>query len=121
LIVTVLVGLLTLAEFSDPKRMARMPAAVPLVALHLLLALGSAVVWTIFLVVDSTAMGWVGFLVILATAAAGLLLFTRSNRFEATDEGEEIRVVSPGFLVVHGVVAAVTVVLALLAAAGGGR
>ena len=123
LLVTVLVGVLTLAEFADPRRMASMPSAVALVAIHVVLALGSATVWTIFLVTDSTALGWIGFAVIALTAAAGLTLYRRSSQYTAAlDAGtQEVREVSSGLLVVHGAVATVTVVLALVAAIGGGR
>jgi hypothetical protein len=114
---------LTLAEFADPRRMASMPSAVALVAIHVVLALGSATVWTIFLVTDSTALGWIGFAVIALTAAAGLTLYRRSSQYTAAlDAGtQEVREVSSGLLVVHGAVATVTVVLALVAAIGGGR
>ena len=121
LVITVLVGVLTLAEFADPKRMSSMPRAVPLAAVHVVLALSSTVTWSIFLVVDSTAMGWIGAAVIACTAAAGLFLFTRSARFAGTDAAADVHEVSTGLLVVHGAVAGLTVMLALLAAVGVGR
>jgi hypothetical protein len=123
LLVTVLVGLLTLAEFTDPRRMATMPGAVAMVAIHLGLALASAIVWTIFLVTDSAAIGWIGFAVIALTAAAGLTLYLRSSQHAATggSDAQEMREVSRGLLVVHGAVAAVTVFFALAAAIRGGR
>jgi hypothetical protein len=122
-LVTVLVGLLTLAEFASPRRMATMPGAVALVATHVVLALASATVWTIFLVTDSSALGWIGFGVIALTAAAGLVLYRRSaiHSAAAGDAADEMRAVSPGLLVVHGAVATITLVLALAAAGGVGR
>jgi hypothetical protein len=123
LLITVLVGVLTLAEFASPRRMATMPGAVALVATHVVLALASATVWVIFLVTDSSALGWIGFGVVALTAAAGLLLYRRSSLHAAAAGGEteEMRAVSPGLLVVHGAAAAITVVLALVAAGGVGR
>ena len=66
-------------------------------------------------------MGWIAAAVIACTAAAGLLLFSRSARFAGTDAGADVHEVSTGLLAVHGAVAALTVTFAVLAAIGVGR
>jgi len=119
LVVTVLVGVITLAEFADPRRMATMPGVVRLVAGHLTLALAAVTVWTIYLVNKTGPLAWVGSGVLAGTAAAGLFLFRRSRQPlpDATDD-DDVHVVGPGVLVVHGAAAALTIVLAVAAAVG---
>jgi hypothetical protein len=98
-LVTVLVGALVLADLE--------PGTAPgrLVAGHVSIALGAAVVVCVAAFGGSAGVAWAGLIVLLAAGGVGLRLYT------TTSTG-----VSPGVLVAHGAVAGLTCVLVLLAA-----
>jgi hypothetical protein len=85
---------------------------------HVGLAVLGLVFWIAYLATDTGALAWVGFGALLPVALLGFTMFARwlaSRRTEVAEAGFPIVVVLG-----HGLLAAVTLVLALLAAAGVG-
>ena len=75
--------------------------------------------WLGFTLVHDRALGWIGFGLATATVCLGLTWFTantRAARRPGSPEGEPAPSFSPRMVVVHGSAAAVTFVLAALAA-----
>ena len=80
--------------------------------------------WLGFTLVHDQALGWIGFGLVTATVCLGLTWFTanaRAARRPGSPEGEPAPSFSPRMVVVHGSAAAVTFVLAALAALVLGR
>jgi hypothetical protein len=80
--------------------------------------------WLGFTLIHDQALGWIGFGLVTATACLGLTWFTantRAARRPGSPEGEPAPSFSPRMVVVHGSAAAVTFVLAALAALVLGR
>lgn len=90
-----------------------------LVFSHVGLAVTGLVLWVIYLVTETDALAWAGFAALLPVALLGFTMFARwlsSRRTDAAEAGFPIVVV-----LAHGLFAATTLVLALLAAAGVGE
>jgi hypothetical protein len=97
----------------------------PLIFSHFALAAGGLVLWIIYVVADTDALAWIAFAALLVVAALGftmLGIWLRRRQAGAADASElpaeqhfPIAVVG-----LHGVLAATTLVLVLLAAAGVG-
>jgi hypothetical protein len=99
---------------------------------HMGLAAGGLVLWIIYLVSDSKALAWIAFVVLLAVASLGfgmlaLWLQRRETAMAVAGmpsgvSGEGGRPAEqhfpPGIVVLHGLVAAATLVLVFLAAVG---
>ena len=101
----------------------RFPA--PLVFGHFLLAAAGLVVWIVYLAVDRQALAWTAFGLLVVVALFGFTLFARwlPGRRTAAPGGAEApaeRQLPVPVVAAHGVVAAATVVLVLLAALGVG-
>jgi hypothetical protein len=80
--------------------------------------------WLGFTLIHDQALGWIGFGLATATVCLGLTWFTantRAARRPGSPEGEPAPSFSPRMVVVHGSAAAVTFVLAALAALVLGR
>lgn len=80
--------------------------------------------WLGFTLIHDRALGWIGFGLATATVCLGLTWFTASTRAArrpGSPEGEPAPSFSPRMVVVHGSAAAVTFVLAALAALVLGR
>jgi uncharacterized membrane protein len=83
---------------------------------HFALAAIGLVLWIIYLVVDSTALAWIAFLLLLPVAALGFTMLARwlsARRTDAAESRFPVPVVAG-----HGLFAATTLVLVLLAALG---
>ena len=89
----------------------------PLVYLHFLLAAVGLVVWIVYLAIDSDALTWVAFILLLPTALLGFTMFARWLGSRRTDSVPESGFPVPVVLG-HGVFAATTLVLVLLTALG---
>ena len=75
--------------------------------------------WLGFTLVHNRVLGWIGFGLVTATVCLGLTWFTASTRAagrQSSAYGEPAPSFSPRMVIVHGGAAAVTVVLAALAA-----
>jgi hypothetical protein len=85
---------------------------------HAGLAATGLVVWIIYLIAGGEALAWVAFVLLLPVALLGFTMFVRwlSSRSTAAAESRFPIVVVLG----HGLLGAVTLVLALLTAAGVG-
>lgn len=85
---------------------------------HVGLAVTGLVLWIIYLLTETDALAWLGFVALLPVALLGFIMFARwlsSRRTAVAEAGFPIVVV-----LAHGLFGAVTLVLALLAAAGVG-
>jgi hypothetical protein len=102
---TILVGVLLLGDLT--------PGSAPRarVTLHVALALAAAVVVCVAALGGASSAAWVGSIGAGVTAGAGIWLYRRVRSTPAR--------MSPGLLIAHGVGAAATVGLALLAAVRG--
>ena len=87
-----------------------------LVFSHFALAVVGLVLWIIYLVVDRTALAWVAFVLLLPVALLGFTMLARWIPARRTDTAES-RFPVP-VVVGHGLFAATTLVLVLLAALG---
>ena len=88
---------------------------------HFALAVVGLVLWIVYLVVGRTALAWVAFVVLLPVALLGFTMLARWIPARRAGTAAESRFPVP-VVVGHGLFAATTLVLALLAAAGvGGR
>jgi manganese efflux pump family protein len=101
----------------------------PLILSHFLLAAGGLVLWVIYLAVDKDVLAWVAFVVLLVVAALGFTMFAiwlqRRRAVEPVAVGAapatpaEQNFPVP-IVALHGLLAATTLVLVLLTAAGVG-
>lgn len=101
----------------------------PLIMSHFLLAAAGLVLWIIYLVDDKDALAWIAFVALLVVALLGFTMFgiwlrRRQGRAAA---GEVVSASTPAeqhfpvaIVGLHGVLAAVTLVLVLLTALGVG-
>ncbi|MDQ3823314.1 MAG: hypothetical protein M3321_08755 [Actinomycetota bacterium] len=101
----------------------------PLILAHFALAATGLVLWLVYVANDSDALAWISFALLLVVAGLGFAMFTiwqrqrtgRAERAEATGgsdaptEPAEQRFPVP-IVAVHGLAAATTLVLVLLAA-----
>ena len=91
-----------------------------LVFSHVGLAVTGLVVWIVYLAVDKTALAWIAFVLLLPVAALGFTMLARWIPARRTGTAES-RFPVP-VVIGHGLFAATTLVLVLLAALGvGGR
>ena len=87
---------------------------------HFLLAATGLVLWIVYIAVDKSALSWIAFALLLVVALIGFSMFAiwlkqRQRREEAAEQHFPIAVVG-----LHGLLAATTLVLVFLAAAGVG-
>lgn len=85
---------------------------------HLALAVVGLLVWIGYLLAENDALAWVAFVILLPVALLGFLMFARwipARRTDSPESGLPVPVVLG-----HGVLAATTLVLVLLAALGVG-
>jgi hypothetical protein len=131
-VVTALGGFVLLARWiaggglrQQQARTTRFPA--PLVFGHFLLAAAGLIVWIVYLAVDKDGLAWTAFVVLVVVALLGFTLFARwlpvyraaSPAAGAPAAGESApaeRQLPVPVVVAHGLVAAATLVLVLLAA-----
>jgi hypothetical protein len=91
-----------------------------LILTHFALAATGLVLWIVYVASDSSTVAWIAFALLLVVALLGFTMFgiwaSRSRRDErAAERRFPVSIVGP-----HGLVAATTLVLVLLAAAGVG-
>jgi hypothetical protein len=113
-----------------PPRTSRFPA--PVIFGHFLLAAAGLIVWIIFLVVHAKALAWTAFVILLPVALLG---FTMFFRWIGVYRGAPVTVPAPAagpssastpperhlplpVVLLHGALAATTLVLVLIAAIG---
>jgi manganese efflux pump family protein len=99
----------------------------PLIMSHFLLAATGLVLWIIYIATDSDALAWIAFILLLVVALLGFTMFAIWLRRR---RGAAIETVTPdtpaeqhfpvAVVGLHGILAAVTLVLVLLTAAGVG-
>jgi hypothetical protein len=98
----------------------------PLILSHFLLAATGLVLWIIYLVTDSDALAWIAFAILLVVAVLGFTMFgiwlrQRQGRAGAVETAVADQPPEQHFPVAvvaaHGLLAATTLVLVLLAAA----
>jgi hypothetical protein len=100
----------------------------PLILGHFLLAATGLVLWIIYVATDSDALAWVAFVLLFVVAGLGFAMFAiwfqrrqRGAVREAIDPGTPAEQHFPVAVVgLHGLLAATTLVLVFLAAAGVG-
>jgi len=106
----------------------------PLIMSHFLLAATGLVLWIVYLAVDSSALAWIAFVLLLVVALLGFTMFgiwlkrrqagtAAGTASGATATGPDVPAEQhfPVAIVgLHGLLAATTLVLVLLAAAGVG-
>jgi len=100
----------------------------PLILGHFLLAATGLVLWIIYVATDSDTLAWVAFVLLLVVAGLGFAMFAiwfqrrqRGAVREAIDPGTPAEQHFPVAVVgLHGLLAATTLVLVFLAAAGVG-
>jgi hypothetical protein len=101
----------------------------PLIMSHFLLAATGLVLWIIYLVVDKKALAWIAFVALLVVAVLGFTMFAiwlrqrrgRAGTVETAAAGQPPEQHFPVPIVgLHGLLAATTLVLVLLAAIGVG-
>ncbi len=99
----------------------------PLIVSHFLLGATGLVLWIIYIVTDSDALAWIAFVLLLVVALLGFTMFAiwlRRRRGTATETVTPDTPPEQHFPVsvvgLHGVLAATTLVLVLLTAAGVG-
>jgi hypothetical protein len=105
----------------------------PLILSHFLLAATGLVLWIVYVATDSSALAWIAFALLLVIAALGFAMFALWYRERsgvsavtqaATATSGPARPAEQHFPVavvgLHGIAAATTIVLVLLAAAGVG-
>jgi hypothetical protein len=96
----------------------------PLILSHFLLAATGLLLWIIYLVADEEALAWIAFALLLVVALLGFTMFAIWLRRRRAVGAQAIGVDVPAeqhfpvpVVAAHGVLAAVTLVLVLLAAA----
>jgi hypothetical protein len=89
----------------------------PLVFGHFLLAATGLVLWIVYLAVDSSALAWVAFVLLIVVAAGGDILFLRWYR-DRNESGAQLaeQSIPQAVVYVHGLFAVATIVLVLLSA-----
>jgi hypothetical protein len=100
----------------------------PLILGHFLLAAAGLVLWIVYVATDSDALAWVAFVLLFVVAGLGFAMFAiwfqrrqRGAVREAIDPGTPAEQHFPVAVVgLHGLLAATTLVLVFLAAAGVG-
>jgi hypothetical protein len=98
----------------------------PLIMSHFLLAATGLVLWIVYLAVDKSALAWIAFALLLVVALLGFTMFgiwlrRRQARTAIADPDAPAEQHFPVAVVgLHGLLAATTLVLVLLAAAGVG-
>jgi hypothetical protein len=97
----------------------------PLIFSHFLLAATGLVLWIVYLVDDSSAIAWIAFGLLLVVAALGFTMFAIWLRRRSAGGGAEVGAPPEQHFPVavvglHGLLAATTLVLVLLVAAGVG-
>ena len=101
-------------------RNSKLPA--PVVFGHFAVAAAGLVLWIVYLVADAAMLAWIAFALLVVVALLGFTLFARwvpTYRARATSAGGDApaeRSFPVAVVGAHGLVAAVTVVLVLLAA-----
>lgn len=104
---------------AKPDSATRLPS--PVVFAHFLLAVVGLVLWIIYMAIDTTALAWVSFALLVVIALAGFAMIARwipvyqgaAGTVDAPEKGFPIGVVGA-----HGVFAVATLVTVLLAAIG---
>ena len=97
----------------------------PLILSHFLLAAAGLVLWIVYVFSDSDALAWIAFVLLLVVALLGFSMFAiwlRRRRTRGTVEpaGPAEQHFPVSVVGLHGVLAATTLVLVLLAALGVG-
>jgi hypothetical protein len=101
----------------------------PLIMSHFLLAAAGLVIWIIYVADDKSTLAWIAFAVLLVVALLGFTMFaiwlrrrqSRGAAVEAATPGTPAEQHFPVAIVgLHGLLAATTLVLVLLTAAGVG-
>jgi hypothetical protein len=99
----------------------------PLIMSHFLLAATGLVLWIIYIATDSSALAWIAFILLLVVAALGFTMFSIWLRRRRATAVETVTPDTPpeqhfpvAVVGLHGVLAATTLVLVLLTAAGVG-
>ena len=93
----------------------------PLILGHFGLAATGLVLWIVYVASDSSSLAWIAFALLLVVALLGFTMFglwlsqRRRNDHEAAEQRFPVAIVG-----LHGLLAATTLVLVLLAAAGVG-
>src|SRR5207302_1290649 len=116
LFVTVLIGIVVLAEFSEPSRVGAVRGTSVLVSGHVLLGVAAVVVWVAELLGQSARVAWLGTGALMAVGLLGLLILRRSTASVAQLDGHEAKPMPRGVLFAHGGAAALTVLVALFTA-----
>jgi hypothetical protein len=86
---------------------------------HFLLAAGGLIVWIVYVVADTEALTWIAFVLLVAVAVLGDLLFLRWWRGRGSGAVESG--LPKPVVYTHGVFAVTTIVLVLLTALGVGE
>lgn len=101
----------------------------PLIMSHFLLAATGLVLWIIYIIADSDTLAWIAFVLLLVVALLGFTMFAiwLRRRRAAGGPGGAVTVDTPAeqhfpvsIVALHGLLAATTLVLVLLTAAGVG-
>ena len=98
----------------------------PLIMSHFLLAATGLVLWIIYVVNDSSTLAWIAFVLLLVVALLGFTMFPiwlrrrRAGVGAATTDTPAEQHFPIAIVGLHGLLAATTLVLVLLAAAGVG-
>jgi manganese efflux pump family protein len=86
---------------------------------HFLLAAAGLIVWIVYVAADTEALTWIAFVLLIAVAVLGDLLFLRWWRGRGSDAVESG--LPKPIVYTHGVFAVTTIVLVLLTALGVGE
>jgi hypothetical protein len=98
----------------------------PLIMSHFLLAATGLVLWIVYLVDDSSSLAWIAFALLLVVALLGFTMFgiwlrrRKAGAGAATPDTPAEQHFPIAIVGLHGLLAATTLVLVLLAAAGVG-
>jgi hypothetical protein len=127
-LITAVGGFVLLGTWISRGGARRDPGAAPsrfppgLIFGHFLLAVVALVLWIIYLVADSDGLAWVSFALVVVVALLGFTMFfrwlpqARSRTGSAGADATAERHFPVGVVIAHGVFAAATLVLVLLAA-----